>query len=351
MLPAANVPKSDENPQDLWAVVWRAADYDAKCKFVLQNHGKTKPQHIMDNVRDRFPAEVIEELKTLLRSKVQHYDDMCKKSVHSDRHLLWQSIGREYLKQALEKLVGSIGREGTTGWCSCCNMQCHCHPPRSERLGRLYIHIAGTPCQAWSSMGKQGGWLHDTSLTFACWLACALSGAPDVIIHENTPRFDWQAFQILAPEYTTFSESFSPSHIGLPVVRNRRYSILVRSSLKMIMPWELSTLIPTIGRRVIGSGQMFWRAPESYINKILGQRTLKRKHSGDGDEMFEDEFECIDQGACNAKKIKESLVAASHVLPSSEALRLREHVRHAVVEKLAFVVVNVRADLSDPEET
>ena len=62
-------------------------------------------------------------------------------------------------------------------WCR--KHQCKCEAKRAS------IHVAGTPCQAWSRQGSRQGCSGETHLPFAAWVSQRLLWAEDYILHEN----------------------------------------------------------------------------------------------------------------------------------------------------------------------
>jgi hypothetical protein len=55
---------------------------------------------------------------------------------------------------------------------------------------RAKLQVAGSPCVAWSSMGKLQKTKHESIVAFATWAAMRRSLNEAVIIHENVPAFE-----------------------------------------------------------------------------------------------------------------------------------------------------------------
>eukprot|EP00975_Prorocentrum_lima_P041959 8821587-Prorocentrum_lima.AAC.1 len=69
--------------------------------------------------------------------------------------------------------------------------------------------------------------------------------------------------------YAVHSTCFSPANLGLPVSRNRRYTMLIRKSciqLKHTFDW--SKLQYIFGRQLECAGRIFFRAPTSLLRKL-----------------------------------------------------------------------------------
>ena len=76
------------------------------------------------------------------------------------------------------------------------------------------------------------GWLHDVSVAFYCWIYSAKQAEIDVILHECVPNFDPSILeQCLWPDYNVSSLVWSAADEGLPIRRERRYSLCIRKTL------------------------------------------------------------------------------------------------------------------------
>ena len=142
--------------------------------------------------------------------------------------------------------------------------------------------------------------------------------APDCITHENTEKFDYEIFSILCGDrYAVHSCVFSPAHLGLPLSRTRRYSLLVRKdSWQLQVPFEWNVLQPEVTRMVGADAQIFFRAPGSLL------RALQHVAEPDPDDEI-----------------------GQH-LSEGDQSRLLEVRAVAVLQSLPFVCVNVKQSLS-----
>jgi hypothetical protein len=106
---------------------------------------------------------------------------------------------------------------------------CAVHPPADVRANRRYINVSGNTCVPWSMLGSKFGWLHECTIVMLAWLWSLVKALPECIIEECTPRFDWEAFQdLLSKWYVVQSLVYSPCQMGIPVKRQRRYTICIR---------------------------------------------------------------------------------------------------------------------------
>eukprot|EP00959_Pyramimonas_sp_CCMP1952_P088586 1853350-Pyramimonas_sp.AAC.1 len=68
------------------------------------------------------------------------------------------------------------------------------------------VHVAGTPCVAWSSMGQRARASGPTLLGFLVWAFLRLALMETGILHENAPEFEYELLErILGQHYVIFS--------------------------------------------------------------------------------------------------------------------------------------------------
>eukprot|EP00971_Amphidinium_carterae_P039675 779384-Amphidinium_carterae.1 len=300
---------------------YRAADKDEWCRYFLESHPPpSRCSHVLGNVLERFDASVVAALTDL--QAVFSADADTKKAASagssaSERTLITSTLGRKFVQEAW-KILAEV-RPQTEAYCYSCQKRCCTHPSSLERSSRRYIHFAGSPCQAWSSLGKQSGWLHPNAISFLVWLRDVTyeEWAPDVIVHENTVRFDSDVLQLLCgATYEARDMEFAPTHLGLPCARMRKYTVMVKAnSLQMVLGFRLSTLLPHVGRRMKGSGKMYWRAPKTLLQAL----NLHVGYEGkDFDENFGSELTAGDRTRLQrhvevARENRPAQASASHV--------------------------------------
>ena len=87
------------------------------------------------------------------------------------------------------------------------------------------VHIAGTPCTAYSSMGHMDG---EEAMSFAHFLARAglrIQCQEPLVFQECTPTFPREVMVSLLPMYDWMAEVISPHTIGWPVRRARQWLV------------------------------------------------------------------------------------------------------------------------------
>jgi site-specific DNA-cytosine methylase len=121
--------------------------------------------------------------------------------------------------------------------------------------GRASLHIAGTPCIAWSSFGSRCGASGMTALCFFTWVAQRLVMEEDAILHENVPEFEPALLErVFGSRYVVSSCLLNSSEFGQLSERPRRFTWLINKKVVMSgirMPQELAwdTAYTTLFRR------------------------------------------------------------------------------------------------------
>jgi hypothetical protein len=94
-------------------------------------------------------------------------------------------------------------------------------------LSQAILHVAGTPCIAWSKLGLRCGAKGATALAFFVWVTHRLLLQEDAILHENVPEFEAHLLEVLLGHiYIIMSCVLKNSEFGQLVDRDRRYTWL-----------------------------------------------------------------------------------------------------------------------------
>ncbi len=122
----------------------------------------------------------------------------------------------------------------TKGYCHKCDDYCE--------LVQTNIHVAGTPCIAWSSMGLRCGASGPSLLCFMTWAYQRLQQQEDAILHENTPEFNHMLLdKILGRYYSVQSCIVNATTFGTPCERPRRLTWLLHKRMHVDrVPGEVS---------------------------------------------------------------------------------------------------------------
>jgi hypothetical protein len=124
---------------------------------------------------------------------------------------------------------------------------------------------------------------------------------------------------LLHTKYLVKNVLFSPVMLGLPVRRQRRYSISIRKDkLHFSIPWSLPAMRPLVSRVVATTGSIFFQSPKSHLKPILDEMA-RAQHYDDS-----------------------SSVPMRLLLSFNDRSRLSEHIELAAQHRLDFVCVNVK---------
>jgi site-specific DNA-cytosine methylase len=89
-----------------------------------------------------------------------------------------------------------------------------------------FIHIAGTPCTAWSDMGLLDGENAISTAYFLVWIGLRLLCEEPIVIQENVVGFPKWLIADLLPMYFVEWIVLSPYSLGWPIERQRQWLVL-----------------------------------------------------------------------------------------------------------------------------
>ena len=121
-------------------------------------------------------------------------------------------------------------------------------------------------------MGSEDGWFGKSALIYFCVLRECVIAQWDFMIFECTQHLDHRGLEPLLTWYTSVAFCFSPTLLGFPCTRVRKYMLLIRSTRYKFIDeatefghYELFEVI--FGRRVVMKGVDLCRAtPEDLQN-------------------------------------------------------------------------------------
>eukprot|EP00971_Amphidinium_carterae_P302844 6017400-Amphidinium_carterae.2 len=125
--------------------------------------------------------------------------------------------------------------------CFCHQAQCPVFPDFD--VERVSVHCAGVTCIDFSRMGSQRRFLGDSVEPFLCWIRerlCAARSSPEkrekMCIVENVDAFDESALEFfLGEHFHIASLHISPTIVGLPIERRRKYIVMLS---KACLAWH-----------------------------------------------------------------------------------------------------------------
>ena len=266
--------------------VHRACDFSATCRRILNSFPRTHRAHyVAKDLLDMVSIETIAEMQRVLKSAKAEYQERRQAGEVKRKFVgeLWARVQKD-MTDILSQLDWSEPKA-----------RCDGHDGRpiehpwwwdGFEVGgtELVGEVAGTVCVAWSSMGSGSGWLAASCIPFFIWLSLVVHKRPHFIIHECTPRFEIEIFQkALGTWYDIQTICLSPTDLGIPASRDRRYTVmLLKTALAPVMKLDSAEFKDMFYRRVAIPGSVFmdslqeddWQA---YIKELASAQRLPEK--------------------------------------------------------------------------
>jgi site-specific DNA-cytosine methylase len=156
-----------------------------------------------------------------------------------------------------------------TGYCHKHNGVC--------ALRRSKIHIAGTSCVDFSSIGQRGTTAGPTITAFAAWASLALAMEYPIIVHENSPLFQTDLLvAIFGSKYFIDSVVHCPTTFGWPVRRQRRWTVLRHKETVLEAVSSLDNVLQLFNREQGCTWHEFFVAPsEEQLAELRWAATRK----------------------------------------------------------------------------
>jgi hypothetical protein len=264
--------------------IWRSSDsgrVQRKVALCTAGRGPT-PEHVFSDIVEYIPKSTLACVKETLQAYQVQVDAMVNDGC--EQRTAVESLHHDMMVSVCKVMKKSQFNLEATAWCCRCDKHCAVHPPAFESRGRTTMAISGTPCVSWSSMGKQHGWMATSLLPFVAWAFTVRAWRPSIIIHECTPTFDDSIFTLIfnddVDEYDIQSFVFSPEDIGVPLMRNRRWTILVHKTARapaLTCPFSKLGFGNIFSRSLAADGHIFWCAPANTVAEAASSLAKKRK--------------------------------------------------------------------------
>jgi hypothetical protein len=270
-------------------VSWASWD---KCpvarRVLLAGLPHCRSEHVFGDISERcFPTDLAKlrmmegEFMQLWKDSTMEYENGGLSKV--EYVAIRDDLGSEMFGKLSTELQGMEFQE---------ECHCYCHDrkcpwcPRSDPrfVDSYWVEGAGSTCCPFSGMGKQGRWLDQATLPFLIWAYSTRYTEPDSGIHECVPGFTERVLEeifdpvevplksVLARPsvvdqdvtgYEVRSCVYSPTDIGIPAARPRRYSAFHLRGI--IQPFPLS-FEDCFFRKVILDGTVFMVAREGFAD-------------------------------------------------------------------------------------
>ncbi|CAJ1454758.1 unnamed protein product [Effrenium voratum] len=214
--------------------VYCSCEIDKACVSVLQamEGFPCKSQHLFGDVSNVAAPELVTSLAKDLQSLRRQVQAKQQSTTYKSYKAELAKACRNWCRKAASILDSAELSDAM--YCRGCQKQCRRFPGTRERANAVWLEIAGSPCVPFckGAYGTGLSWLHPVSVPVFIWLHSLKRAQPDMILHENVPDFTPLVFDLVlnAEEqcYSVESVVWSPSAHGLPISRDRRYTLCRR---------------------------------------------------------------------------------------------------------------------------
>lgn len=259
----------------------RAGDCDEICRQVLLNHeGWSSPGCVFGSITDRCPMQLLEHWTSLQKTAVMKVEEA--KTQGLDWRQMAKDEGHKFFKKA-SACMFSFQQPARATAHYCYRHETECPFPRVPRkTTALTGLIAGVICWDWSTMGICKGWLGKSAIIYLACVREAILFKYSFVLFECTQTFDdVEGLSPFLDHYEAVTLKFSPTMLGLPISRVRKYMVLIR---KDTLKWRagiaeaghLTMFKKIFGRSIKLHGVDLLRAPTTSINLARDALAVKR---------------------------------------------------------------------------
>ena len=198
-----------------------------------------------------------------------------------------------WLKNIASLIASSPPKSEATAYCYRHDRRCPTVPPVPDGAASaagdagaasdVRAVIAGISCIDWSSRGAKGKTTGKGAGPWASFLRELYHSEPDVIILECTRNYrDDDLLYVLGSKYSLHVIVFSPTEVGIPSQRFRKYMVLLLhvGRLQWVEGWELSkhAFMQVFGRQLACTGHVYLQdTPPAMVAREL-RRWARRRH-------------------------------------------------------------------------
>lgn len=87
------------------------------------------------------------------------------------------------------------------------------------------LHLAGTTCTGFSTIGSGQGEAAESHGHFICWAGQRAVLQEPLLVQENATTFPREALTTTLPMYDWIASNLSPDNLGWPIRRERQYMV------------------------------------------------------------------------------------------------------------------------------
>ena len=254
---------------------YRSSDILKHARLVLMTDDPGgSPEHVFGNILGRLPTCVALELEKLMEQMQAQFNRRIADG--EDAVVVAKQLGSEFMGAAHSIMQQVRFSADARQWCYKHRRFCNLYP---QDIGAwpLSLACAGTTCTSWSSMGQKKHWMTKSAVVFLAWAYEMLAFRPAIIVHECTPEFDFQQLIIIFGSfYLIRSCIFSPTDLGLPMSRPRRYTIMMlRCTFQPLLSFDVDGFGSLFFRSLRLTGHVLWQAPQQMVNAHISKLAEK----------------------------------------------------------------------------
>ena len=221
----------------------RASDILPHARSVLLSHtGVAAPRHVFGDLFDRIPRSALKEMQAAQRNIAKQVQRAWRtSSAESGARAISRNWGKKLCTEC-ERIMSQPHNAIPPlrkAFCYKHNQCCRVSGGRDDPASIITITVAGVTCTDYSSMGKG---LQNTGVTVLAFYAFAfqiLADLPEIVLLECTVLFDTIVLAIFSGKYVIQCIDFSPSDMGIPSSRPRKYMLLTLiSKIALTLPFD-----------------------------------------------------------------------------------------------------------------
>ena len=204
--------------------VTRSCDILQRARVVLLE--MTKTTCVMGDMTKRLGTKLHAQMTEMLqRHRGAQLSAIAAASAPEERLIQKRKCEEAYLHELKNLILTSAG-VADESWCHRHHSMCATFP--TAQGDEIIISSAGIVCLDWSCRGSRAGTLGKGCMAWSSYMREQLIKKPDLIILECTRGYKHEDLEILMGcTYTVHVASFTPTEIGVPSERWRKYMVLV----------------------------------------------------------------------------------------------------------------------------
>ena len=256
------------------------------CKVLAESSPRSTC--VFGDMMKRMPKDINAKLNEILqRHRTEQELSMSASVGRQAKQASKRASEKKYLAEA-KKLILDEDPAVCTQWQSWCKKHkamCHVHKFKGTGRGHIRMSIAGITCVDWSSRGIKKGTLGKSCMAFTAYMREVIHTLPDVVLLECVRQYqEGDAILMLEHNYHYTGLVFSPSEIGLPIERYRKFMVfLLRSGSGKELKWKeglqlcRGTFLAAFGRTKACNGHVFMDGtPDHCVSNAIAQKAAHK---------------------------------------------------------------------------